>query len=169
MDNFDLKKYLAEGKLLKEDFAPIPLNDFGPEFMAKAKEIFGDDVKIEDIKLKYSPSTDTGKEPDLSLMFEIPSTQSKGRGGLFVVQMGPYSNSFLFRNFSKDKEESATAIEDAFLPAFRTAAVSVLGKAIKNPELLTKATIGVGYKYEPKDQADLEKYVASIPKLPVKK
>lgn len=169
MNNFDLRKYLAEGKLLKEDFAPIPSSDFGPEFMAKAKEIFGDDVKINDIKLNYRPSTDTGKEPDLSLMFEIPKTQSKGRGGLFVIQMGPFVNSASYRNYSQDKEESATAIEDAFIPAFKTAAVSILDKAIKNPELLTKATTGFGYEYEPKDQADLEKYVASIPKLPIDK
>ena len=169
MDNFDLKKYLTEGKLLKEDSTSIPPNDFGPEFMAKAKEIFGDDVKMNDIKLNYRPSTDTGKEPDLSLMFEIPKTQSKGRGGLFVIQVGPFANSASYRNYSQDKEESATAIEDVFMPAFKTAAVSILGKAIKNPELLTKATTGSGYEYEPKDQADLEKYVASIPKLPVKK
>jgi len=169
MENFDLKKYLAEGKLLKEDSTSIPLNDFGPEFMAKAKEIFGDDVKIEDIKLNYRPSTDTGKEPDLSLVLEIPRTSSKGRGGMFVVQMGPFYNQATYRNFSKDKEESTPAIEDTFLPAFKTAAADVLGKAIKNPELLTKATTGMGYEYEPKDQANLEKYVASIPKLPVKK
>ena len=104
--------------------------------MAKAKEIFGDDVKIEDIKLNYRPSTDTGKEPDLSLMFEIPSTQSKGRGGLFVVQMGPYSNSFLFRNFSKDNQKNLQEqLKTHSNPAFRTAGVTVLGKAIKNPEL----------------------------------
>jgi len=169
MDNFDLKKYLAEGRLFKEDSTSIPLNDFGPEFMAKAKEIFGDDVKIEDIKLNYRPSTDTGKTPDLSLEFEIPSTPSKGRGGLFAIQMGPFSNSVLARNYSKDKEESASDIETVFVPAFKKAATSILGKAIKNPELLTKATTGMGYEYEPKDQADLEKYVASIPKLPVKK
>lgn len=169
MNNFDLRKYLAEGRLLKEDSTSIPLNDFGSEFLAKAKEIFGDDVKIDDIKLNYRPSTDTGKEPDLSLMFEIPKTQSKNRGGLFVIQVGPFANSVFYRNYSQDKEESATAIEDAFLPAFKTAAVSILTKAIKNPELLTKATTGSGYEYEPKDQADLEKSVASIPKLPIKK
>ena len=168
MENFDLKKYLAEGKLF-EDGSKVSLNDFGAEFMAKAKEIFGDDVKMDDITLKYRPSTDTGSKPDLSLQFEIPKTSSKGRGGLFVIQMGPFANQVFYRNFSEDKEESATAIEDTFIPSFKTAAASILGDMVKTPELLTKATIGSGYEYEPKDQADLEEYVASIPKLPIKK
>ena len=170
MDNFDLRKYLAEGKLLKEENLDIPLNDFGSEFVAKAKEIFGDDFKLTDSKVYYNPSNDTGGAPNLSFGFIIPQTQSKGKGVNIAIQQGKnFGDGYIsYREISKEKGSMKDELENVFIPLFRKVATSILAKTVKSPELLTKATTGFGYEYEPKDQADLDKYVANIPKLPVK-
>ncbi len=173
-NNFDLRKFLTENKLtptarLLSESAEVNLNDLGPEFLQTAKEIFGDSVKVTDIKATYRPSTDTGAKPILMLQLTIPQTNESTKAlllGLMFDKDG--SGRISYDNYSKDKEGTKEEFNNKLVPAFKKAASLYLGKLVKNPEGLTQATTGGGYKYEEKDQADLDKYVSEIPNVAVK-
>jgi len=173
-NNFDLRKFLTENKLtttarLLSEATELNLNDLGPEFEQTAKEIFGDSVKVTDIKATYRPSTDTGAKPVLMLQLTIPQTNESTKAlllGLMFDKDG--SGRISYDNYSKDKEGTKEEFNNKLVPAFKKAASLYLGKLVKNPEELTQATVGGGYKYEEKDQADLDKYVSEIPNVAVK-
>ena len=174
MDNFNLKKFLIENKLttnsrmLNEEYT---LQDLGPDFERTAKEIFGDTVKIQDIKATYRPSTDTGSKPHLYMNVTIPSVGDKDSYKGVLAGVGFWDKEgkgeVYLSNYSKDKQATAEEFKTKLTPALKKAAMVLLGKLVKNPEALTQATVGLGYKYEEKDQADLDSYIPQIPNLPV--
>ena len=173
-NTFDLKKFLVENKLtensrLLKESIDLNLNDLGTEFGQTVKEIFGDSVDVQDLVATYRPSTDTGAKPILYLSFSVPTNQSPK--ALFVtIGFDSKGNGVIqYNNYSKDKESSEQEFNNKLFPALRKAASLYLGKLVKNPQGLTQATVGSGYKYEEKDQADLDKYVSEIPNLPAKK
>jgi hypothetical protein len=174
MENFNLKKFLVENKLttnsrmLNEEYT---LQDLGPDFERTAKEIFGDTVKIQDIKATYRPSTDTGSKPHLYMSVTIPSVGDKDNYKGVLAGLGFYNPEgkgvVKLDNYSKDKQATAEEFKTKLAPALKKAAMVLLGKLVKNPQELSKITVGSGYKYEEKDQADLDNYIAQIPNLPV--
>ena len=173
MDNFDYKKYLTENKLtsnskMLNEYVEMDLNDLGPEFEKTIKEIFGETVKVVDIKATYRPSTDTGSKPSLYMSITIPQTKESNKALLLSIEFDKGNGFIKYDNYSKDKEGTKEEFNTKLIPAFKKAAVSVLGKVVKNPEQLTSATVGSGYKYEEKDQADLDKYITEIPSAPIK-
>jgi len=146
----------------------LKLADLGPEFEKTIKEIFGETVKVEDIKVTYRPSTDTGGKPHLYMGVTIPSVGDKDNYKGALLDIGFYNKEgkgvVKFDNYSKDKEATAKEFEEKLIPAFKKAAAIVLGKIVKDPKQLDQAT-GGGYKYEEKDQADLDKYITELPNL----
>jgi len=174
MNNFDYKKYLVENKLtsnskMLNEYVEMDLNDLGPEFEKTIKEIFGETVKVVDIKATYRPSTDTGAKPMLYISITIPQTKESTKALLLSIVFEKDGQGYIsYNNYSKDKEDTKEEFNNKLVPAFKKAAVLTLGKLIKNPNQLTSATMGGGYKYEEKDQADLDKYVSEIPNLPIK-
>jgi len=174
MENFNLKKFLVENKLttnsrmLNEEYT---LADLGPDFERTAKEIFGDTVKIQDIKATYRPSTDTGDKPQLSMSVTIPSVGDRDSYKGVLAAVGFWNKDgkgeVYLDNYSKDKQGTVEEFKTKLAPALRKAAMVLLGKVVKNPEALSQATVGLGYKYEEKDQADLDNYITQIPNLPV--
>jgi hypothetical protein len=151
------------------EYVEMDLNDLGPEFEKTIKEIFGETVKVIDIKATYRPSTDTGSKPSLYMSITIPQTKESNKALLLSIEFDKEGNGFIkYDNYSKDKEGTKEEFNTKLIPAFKKAAVSVLGKLVKNPEQLTSATLGSGYKYEEKDQADLDKYITKILSAPIK-
>jgi len=144
---------ITESQFLKENIE-INLNDLGPDFENTIKEIFGETVQVKDITATYRPSSDTGSKPALNMQLTIPQSNESTKAVLLSL------------NF--DKEGTKEEFNTKLVPAFKKSAVLVLGKLVKNPEELSQATTGAGYKYEEKDQADLDKYITEIPNLPIK-
>ena len=147
----------------------LKITDLGPEFEKVAKEIFGDTVVVKDIDVAYRPSTDTGNKPHLYMGVTIPSVGDKDNYKGALLNIGFYNKEgkgvVKYDNYSKDKEATAKEFEEKLIPAFKKAAAIALGKVVKDPNQLTQSTVGSGYKYEEKDQADLDKYVAELPNL----
>jgi len=173
-NNFDLRKFLTENKLtttarLLSEAVELNLKELGPEFEQAIKEIFGDTVKVQDIKATYRPSSDTGAKPELVLQLTIPQTNESTKAILLSLVFDKDGNGRIsYDNYSKDKEGTKEEFNNKLVPAFKKAASLYLGKLVKNPEGLSQATVGFGYKYEEKDQADLDKYVSEIPNLAIK-
>ena len=144
----------------------LQLADLGPEFEKIVKEIFGDTVKVQDIKVNYRPSSDTGGKPHLYMSVTIPQTKESPKG--VMLNIGFYNKEgkgvVKFDNYSQDKEATAKEFEEKLIPAFKKAAAITLGKIVKDPKQLDQVTVG-GYKYEEKDQADLDKYMTELPNL----
>jgi len=147
----------------------MKLTDLGPEFEKVVKEIFGENVEIKDIDVSYRPSTDTGNKPHLYMGVTIPSVGDKDNYKGALLNIGFYNKEgkgvVKFDNYSKDKAATAIEFEKTLIPAFKKAATLVLGKIVKDPKQLDQATVGFGYKYEEKDQADLDKYISELPNL----
>jgi len=146
-------------------------NDLGPEFMQIAKEIFGDTVKIQNVEATYRPSTDTGCKPHLYMGVTIPSVGDRDNYKGVLLNIGFFNKEgkgvVNYDNYSKDKQSTAEEFNTKLIPAFKKAAALILGKLVKNPQELSQATVGSGYKYEEKDHADLDKYVSELPNLPL--
>ena len=146
----------------------INLNDLGSDFTQTLKQIFGDNVKVEDATVRYRPSTDTGKQPEFTFRITIPSVGDKDnyKGALLYTNfLSDGKGMVKYDNYSKDKVTTAKEFDEKLIPAWKKASALVLGNILKNPEELNQATVGIGYKYEEKDLEDLKKYVASIPSL----
>ena len=145
----------------------LKLTDLGPEFEKTVKEIFGETVAIKDIDVAYRPSTDTGGKPHLYMSATIPQTKESTKG--VMLNIGFFNKEgkgiVKFDNYSKDKEATSKEFESKLIPAWKKAAAIALGKIVKDPKQLDQATIGGGYKYEEKDQADLDKYITELPNL----
>jgi hypothetical protein len=145
----------------------LKLTDLGPEFEKVIKEIFGETVVVKDIDVTYRPSTDTGNKPHLYMSVTIPQTKESTKG--VMLNIGFYNKEgkgvVKFDNYSKDKEATAKEFEEKLIPAFKKAAAIALGKVVKDPKQLEQASVGYGYKYETKDQADLDKYITELPNL----
>lgn len=174
-NNFDLKKFLVENKLtpnskvVNEDAIDVELRELGPEFEQTLKEIFGDSVRIAYINAKYRPSTDTGSKPSLSLYLAISKSNENPKGIFLAIAFDNNGGRVQYRNDSTDKASTEVEFNNTLFPAFKKAASLYLGRFVRNPQALTKATVGYGYEYEEKDQADLDKYVSEIPNVPTKK
>jgi len=145
----------------------LKLTDLGPEFEKVVKEIFGETVGVQDINVTYRPSTDTGSKPYLYMSCVIPQTKESTKGAMLNIG---FSNAegkgkVSYQNYSKDKEATAKEFEEKLIPAFKKAAAVALGKVVKDPNQLSQSTVGGGYKYEEKDQADLDKYITELPNL----
>jgi len=155
---------------LNEEFE-LELNNLGNDFIQAAKEVFGDNVKMQDIAIRYRPSTDTGKQPELTFGATIPSIGDKDnyKGALIYTNFLSDGSGYVgYDNYSKDKQTTAKEFNEKLIPAWKKASAFVLGNILKTPEELNKATVGLGYKYEEKDLESLKKYVASIPNLAIK-
>jgi hypothetical protein len=156
---------LFENFLLKESLE-IKENELGDEFLKTTKDIFGETVSLQDIKVTYRPSTDTGGKPNLSISVTIPQTKESNKGLLLVIGFDKEGfGSIYYDNYSKDKQSASEEFNTKLVPAFKKAATLALGNLIKNPEKLSKSTVGLGYKYEEKDQEDLNRYVSEIQNL----
>ena len=159
---------ITESQFLKENIE-INLNDLGPDFENAIKEIFGETVQVKDITATYRPSSDTGLKPALNMQLTIPQSNGSTKAILLRLNFDKEGNGMIsYDNYSKDKEGTKEEFNTKLVPAFKKAAGLVLGKLVKNPEELSQATTGTGYKYEEKDQADLDKYITEIPNLPIK-
>jgi hypothetical protein len=147
------------------------LTDLGSDFVKTLEEIFGENAKVTNIKVYYRPSTDTGGKPHLYMGVTIPSVGNEDSYKGALLDIGFYNKEgkgvVKFNNYSKDKQATATEFEEKLIPAFRKAAAIVLQKVVKDPNLLNQATIGSGYEYEEKDQADLDKYIQELPNVPL--
>lgn len=97
----------------------------------------------------------------------IPQTKESPKG--VMLNIGFYNKEgkgvVKFDNYSQDKEATAKEFEEKLIPAFKKAAAITLGKIVKDPKQLDQAIAGYGYKYEEKDQADLDKYMTELPNL----
>jgi len=161
---------LFEDDTLNEELE-IGLTDLGDDFTKAIQGIFGDNVKLQDVKVRYRPSTDTGKQPEFTFGATIPSVGDKDnyKGALIYTNFLSDGNGYVgYDNYSKDKETTAKEFNEKLIPVWKKASALVLGNILKNPEELNKATVGSGYKYEEKDLENLKKYVASIPNLAIK-
>jgi hypothetical protein len=146
----------------------INLSELGTDFTQVIKQIFGDGVKVKDAAVRYRPSTDTGKQPELTFGITIPSVGDKDnyKGALLYTNFLSDGKGIVkYDNYSKDKETTAKEFDEKLIPAWKKASALVLGNLLKKPEELNQATVGSGYKYEEKDLEDLKKYVASISSL----
>lgn len=159
----------TNSRMVSEDAIKVDLNELGPEFEQTLKEIFGDPVSIDHINAQYRPSTDTGTKPTLSLYLAIRKTNENPKAIFLAIFFDKDGGRVQYRNDSTDKEGTEQEFNNKLFPAFKKAASSYLGKFVKNPQALTKSTVGYGYEYEEKDQADLDKYVSEIPNVPAKK
>jgi hypothetical protein len=151
--------FLTESLEIKE-------NELGDEFLKTTKDIFGETVSLKDIKVTYRPSTDTGAKPYLSISVTIPQTKESNKGLLLSIDFNKEgSGSIYYDNYSEDKQSTSEEFNTKLVPAFKKAATLVLSNLVKNPEKLSKATVGLGYNYEEKDQEDLNRYVSEIQNL----
>jgi hypothetical protein len=151
--------------------AELKLADLGPEFEKTAKEIFGETVVVKDIDVSYRPSSDTGGKPHLYMSCTIPQTKESPKG--IMLNIGFFNKEgkgiVKYDNYSQDKVATAEEFENKLIPAFKKAAAVALGKIVKDPNQLNQSTVGSGYKYEEKDQADLDKYISELPNVPLMK
>ncbi len=145
----------------------LKVADLGPEFEKVVKEIFGETVVVKDIDVSYRPSTDTGGKPHLYMSATIPQTKESTKGVMLSIGFSNKEGkgAVSYQNYSKDKEATAKEFEDKLIPAFKKAAAISLGKIVKDPNQLSQSTVGSGYKYEEKDQADLDRYITELPNL----
>jgi len=166
----EAKRFQKLAGIIKEsqlNEVELKLTDLGPEFEKVAKEIFGDTVVVKDIDVTYRPSTDTGSKPYLYMSAVIPQTKESPKGVMLSIGFSNKEGKGMVKydNYSKDKEATAKEFEEKLIPAFKKAAAIALGKVVKDPNQLTQSTVGGGYKYEEKDQADLDKYISELPNL----
>lgn len=151
--------------------AELKLADLGPDFEKTVKEIFGETVVVKDIDVSYRPSTDTGGKPHLYMGVTIPQTKESPKG--VMLNIGFFNKEgkgiVKYDNYSQDKVATSKEFEDKLIPAFKKAAALALGKIVKDPNQLNQSTVGSGYKYEEKDQADLDNYVSELPNVPLMK
>jgi len=150
--------------------------DFGPEWNKITSEIFGSTLKIYDKDLTYRPSTDTGKKPVLYVQwtgradYDDNGTKKYKYLGISTT-FNPLNNqengAISVTIDGSDKDALKKEVEEKLIPIWRKASQDYLAKAIKNADLMKDATVGGGYKYEEKDQADLDNYITQIPNLPV--
>ena len=144
----------------------ISANELDSDFLKTAKEIFGEGVNFQDIKVTYRPNSDTGAKPYLSISITIPQTKESNKGILLIIEFNKEGiGSIYYDNYSQEKQSTSEEFNTKLVPAFKNAATTILGKIIKDPEKLSKATVGLGYSYEEKDQEDLNKYVSEIKDL----
>ena len=147
----------------------LKLADLGPDFEKTVKEIFGETVVVKDIDISYRPSTDTGSKPYLYMSAVIPQTKESPKG--VMLNIGFFNKEgkgiVKYDNYSQDKAATAKEFEEILIPAFKKAAAVALGKIVKDPNQLNQSTVGSGYKYEEKDQADLDKYISELPNVPL--
>jgi hypothetical protein len=152
-----------------EEYLEIKGSELGNDFTQAIQQVFGKTVKVEDAKVTYRPSTDTGKQPEFIFSIEIPSVGDKDnyKGVLLQTVFLSDGNGFVeYDNYSKNKKATAKEFDEILIPAWKKASAFVLGDVLKTPEKLV--TVGYGYKYEEKDLEDLKKYVDRIPNLAVK-
>lgn len=147
----------------------IKSTDLGTDFLNVAKKVFGDDLKMQDIKLRYRPSTDTGKQPEFTFSITIPSVGKEDyKGALLYTNFLSDGNSFVgYDNYSKNKEASSKEFNEVLIPAWKKASATVMNSVLQKPENLSNFTVGLGYKYEEKDLDTLKKYVSTIPTLKI--
>lgn len=121
--------------------------------------------------MSYRPSSDTGGKPYLYMGATIPQTKESTKGVLLNIGFFNKEGKGVvkYNNYSKDKEATAQEFETKLIPAFKKAAAIALGKIVKDPNQLNQSTVGIGYKYEEKDQADLNKYITELPNVPLTK
>jgi hypothetical protein len=166
LDQYEIEKYdeIKESQLNEVE---LKITDLGPDFEKTVKEIFGDTVVVKDIDVSYRPSTDTGGKPYLYMGAIIPQTKESTKGVLLSIGFFNKEGKGVVKydNYSKDKEATAQEFETKLIPAFKKAAAIALGKIVKDPNQLNQSTVGFGYKYEEKDQADLNKYITELPNL----
>jgi hypothetical protein len=144
----------------------INMNQLDIEFLKTTKEIFGETVKLEDIKVTYRPSTDTGSKPTLSISVTIPQTKESNKGLFLSIDFDKDGvGTIYYDNYSKDKQSTSEEFNTILIPAFKKASTKLLEDLIKQPDKMSKATVGLGYKYEEKDQEDLNRYVSEIKNL----
>lgn len=144
----------------------ININQLDIDFLKTTKEIFGETVKLVDIKVTYRPSTDTGSKPTLSMSVTIPQTKESNKGLLLSINFDKNGvGSIYYDNYSKDKQSTSQEFNTILIPAFKKAAAKLLEDLIKQPDKMSNATVGSGYDYEEKDQEELNKYVSEIKNL----
>jgi hypothetical protein len=80
------------------EYVEMDLNDLGPEFEKTIKEIFGETVKVIDIKATYRPSTDTGSKPSLYMSITIPQTKESNKALLLSIEFDKEGNGFKTMN-----------------------------------------------------------------------
>ena len=170
LDQYEIEKYdeINESQLNEVE---LKLADLGPEFEKTVKEIFGETVVVKDINVSYRPSSDTGGKPYLYMGCTIPQTKESPKG--IMLNIGFFNKEgkgiVKYDNYSQDKAATAEEFENKLIPAFKKVAAVALGKIVKDPNQLNQSTVGSGYKYEEKDQADLDKYISELPNVPLMK
>ena len=149
----------------------LKLADLGPDFEKIAKEIFGETVAVKDIDVSYRPSSDTGGKPYLYMGVTIPQTKESPKGAMLSIGFFNKEGKGVVKydNYSQDKVATSKEFEEKLIPAFKKAAALALGKIVKDPNQLNQSTVGSGYKYEEKDQADLDRYISELPNVPLMK
>lgn len=144
----------------------ININQLDIDFLKTTKEIFGETVKLVDIKVTYRPSTDTGSKPTLSMSVTIPQTKESNKALLLSINFDKNGvGSIYYDNYSKDKQSTSQEFNTILIPAFKKASAKLLEDLIKQPDKMSNATVGFGYDYEEKDQEELNKYVSEIKNL----
>jgi len=161
------------GIITESQLNEVELTDLDPEFEKTVKEIFGETVQVEKIDVTYRPSTDTGGKPHLYMGVTIPSVGDKDNYKGALLNIGFWNREgkgvVQYDNYSKDREATAVEFEEKLIPAFKKAAAKTLGAIVKDPQQLSKSTLGVGYEYEEKDQEDLNNYITELPSVPLVK
>jgi hypothetical protein len=164
----DLKLFQPESQLNEVE---LKLADLGPDFEKTVKEIFGETAIVKDIDISYRPSADTGGKPHLYMSVTIPQTKESPKG--VMLNIGFFNKEgkgiVKYDNYSQDKAATSEEFENKLIPAFKKAAAVALGKIVKDPNQLNQSTVGSGYKYDEKDQADLDKYISELPNVPLVK
>lgn len=166
----NLVKSMIKEQLLKETL-DLQMTDFDSSFQNQLKYMFGgENVKLQDFEVAYRPSTDTGGKPHLYITFKIGQTANSNKG--IMLSAGVWNKEgkgvVEYQNYSEDKNATKSEFEDQLIPAFKKAAVRLLGSLIKNPTKMNQATVGSGYKYEEADAESLEQYVRDLPNWPIK-
>ena len=164
--------------MLNDDFGlRVPSINYPPyNIVETSKNKYDIEVALagynkKDIDVSYRPSTDTGGKPHLYMGVTIPQTKESPKG--VMLNIGFFNKEgkgiVKYDNYSQDKVATSKEFEDKLIPAFKKAAALALGKIVKDPNQLNQSTVGSGYKYEEKDQADLDNYVSELPNVPLMK